>query len=139
MRFVRTCDTTSQGPADKAHELDCQLSLEDGLHPSGRFVLKLRNYMAVRVHGQCDLRVAQNLHDHAGRNALYEQESGTRMPEVVESYAPKPSLLQSFVKLLDHAPCLGGSAVPVCKHQSTFPPPRARPKPFGDLALLMLA
>jgi hypothetical protein len=41
--------------------------------------------VAVSVHGQADLAVAENLHDYTRVHTLGEQQRGTRVTEVVEA------------------------------------------------------
>jgi hypothetical protein len=45
---------------------------EDRFHPVGGFVLKSWEHVAVRVHRQADLTMAERLHDHARMDALDE-------------------------------------------------------------------
>jgi hypothetical protein len=40
------------------------------IHALGRFVLQLRRDMAVGVHGQANLTVPQDLHEHARMDSL---------------------------------------------------------------------
>lgn len=47
--------------------------------------------MAVRVHGQGDLRVAKDLHDHPGVQPLSEEQARGRVSQVVKADATNSS------------------------------------------------
>jgi hypothetical protein len=57
------------------------------VHPVCGLSLEGRNDVAVGVHRQADLGVAQGLHDHPSWNALREHEAGSGVAEIME---PKP-------------------------------------------------
>ena len=54
----------------------------------GRAPEGVRDDVAVGIHGQADLGVAEDLHDHSGVDALLEEQACGGVPEVVQ---PDPS------------------------------------------------
>ena len=58
---------------------------EDGIHPVGGVTLQCGNDVAVGVHSQADLAVAESLHDYTRMHTLSEEPRGTRMAQIVET------------------------------------------------------
>ena len=56
--------------------------------------------MCVRIHGQRDLRMAEDLHYHSGWNPLCEQQRRARMPQIMKSTLIQMSLVQESVELM---------------------------------------
>jgi hypothetical protein len=85
---------------------------QQGAHPVGRFAGEGRHDVAVDVHGGAHLAVAEQLHDDAWVDVLAQQESGGRVPAVVQPDVANPGLLQQprpvvVVGLLVDRPAVG--------------------------------
>lgn len=50
---------------------------EDAIHRVGRLLAQRGHHVRIDVHRRADVRVAKSLHDHAGRDALSQQQRST--------------------------------------------------------------
>jgi hypothetical protein len=71
--------------------LTCQ---QQGAHAVGSLAGQGRHDVAVDVHRRAHLAVAEQLHDHSWMHVLAEQESGGRVPAVVQADVADAGRLQ---------------------------------------------
>ena len=68
--------------------------MNQGLHPIGGISAKLGNDVRVGIHGQRDLRVAEDLHYDSGWDPLRKQQRRARVPQIMESTLIQVGLVQ---------------------------------------------
>ena len=87
-----------------------------------RLRLEAGEHVRVGVHGQADLRVAEDLHHDSGAHALGEQKAGTRMPQVVKPERREAGRRQEFFKISRDVTAVERLPVPRGEHEPGFVP-----------------
>jgi hypothetical protein len=52
----------------------------------GRLIVEFRQDVAVKVHGDPDLRMPEDFHYRAWMHSISDQQSGGRMPQIVKAH-----------------------------------------------------
>ena len=84
--------------ADRAGEqyvTSAEVRCEHRVDARGSVALQRMSNMAIGVHRQTDLAVAEDLHNDAWVDSLRDQQRGAGMPQVVEPQMWQPSALRA--------------------------------------------
>jgi hypothetical protein len=106
---------------------------QDPVDPLRRLLRQLRDDVRVGPEGQADLRVPEDLHGHAGRDALLEQQGRGRVPSIVEPGVADAGQRQQRLPRLPIRAGVDGSTVDLREQQPVLLPLRT-----GGEALLEL-
>jgi hypothetical protein len=107
---------------------------EDGLHPVCRFALKGRKDVAVGIHRQADLTVAERLHHDPRVHALHEKQGRACVSKVVETHRWQAGALQQSMKAVRDVRAVGECASRAGEDQVVVDPMFSSCQAFRGLA-----